>query len=386
MKEDFNALRLKHHGDADMMHEILQRECRYKCSSKLQETLKCRDFIFPSISVAEMSTSDAIADVHASMITDGERVLDMTCGLGIDSFHMAEKASSVVTMELNHDTFLAAIHNAAALGRSNVSIIEGDSIGWLKDNDERFDTIFIDPARRDASGRHYALDECKPDVIGNLDLLLERCTKLIIKASPMADISDTGRRLSNVSGIVIIGTPKECKELVFICSGNNSTPGTDFKSGRCKISCVTIGKGNFDFTIEDEHMKEPTLACGPIVAGTWLYEPYPAIMKGGCFNSLSRQFNISKLHPNTNLFHSSVRLQDFPGQAFEIIDVLPFNKKIIKELALNYPKINVATRNFPLSAPELAKRLKIKDGGNNMIFGTTGPGSEKLLIITTMGK
>ncbi|MDE5954098.1 MAG: hypothetical protein K2G72_05395, partial [Duncaniella sp.] len=71
MKEDFNRLRLKYHGNPSMMDEILQRECRYKTSAKLPETLKCEGFRFPSLAVAEMATSDAVANLHSDMIDDG---------------------------------------------------------------------------------------------------------------------------------------------------------------------------------------------------------------------------------------------------------------------------------------------------------------------------
>ena len=131
MKEDFNRLRLKYHGDAAMMADILQRECRGKTAAKLPITLQCENFIFPSLALAEMSTSDVVAEIHASLIPDGAKVLDMTCGLGIDTFHFAEKATEVTAIELDHDAYLAARHNAEALNLKNIRIIEGDSIEWL---------------------------------------------------------------------------------------------------------------------------------------------------------------------------------------------------------------------------------------------------------------
>lgn len=134
MKEDFNRLRLKYHGDPEKMDEILQRECRYKTASKLPETLTCAAFRFPSLAVAEMATSDAVAAIHAAMIPEGSQVLDMTCGLGIDSFRFARKAARVTAVELDHAAYTAACHNAAALGLSNVRVIKGDSIAWLAEN------------------------------------------------------------------------------------------------------------------------------------------------------------------------------------------------------------------------------------------------------------
>ncbi len=384
MKEDFNALRLKHHGDTAMMFDILQRECRYKCSSKLHETLKCETFIFPSLAVAEMATSDDAAKIHASMIDDGENVLDMTCGLGIDTFHISRKADKVTSIELNHDAYTAAIHNVKALGLNNVEIIEGDSVEWLKAKDIKYDTIFIDPARRDSTGRHFALKDCRPDIIENIELLLCHCKKLIIKASPMIDITKACKELPAICKTVVIGTVKECKEVMFICKGEI---GKSSEEGNCnRVSSITIGKERFSFSHSDEQNITPRYITEDIIPGAWIYEPYPSVMKGGGFNSLSQQFNLGRLYTNTNLFYSTKPQPGFPGKTFEIIEILHFDKQSIKEFAKRYPKINVATRNFPLSAPELAQKLKVEEGGDKMVFGAIGPKGKKSLIVTSMGQ
>lgn len=382
-KEDFNALRLRHHGDARMMHEILQRECRYKCRYKLSETLACPDFIFPSLSVAEMATSDAVADIHADFISPGSKVLDMTCGLGIDAFRFAAKGACVTALELDRATFDAACHNAEALGLSDVRLIYGDSVEWLENSDEVFDTIFIDPARRDSSGRHFDLKDCHPDIIGHLDLLLDRCSQLIIKASPMLDISATLRQLQTVEKVTVIGTVRECKELVFICKGRRVSSSC-IPVPSLIVDCITVGGHSFSFSIDDERNYRREVSVDPLLHGGIIYEPYPAVMKAMGFASLSRRFAPKLLHPNTNLFYTppSVDATDFPGERFKIIDVLPFNKETVRHFSANHPKVNVAVRNFPLSAPELVKKLKIKEGGSEMLFGTTVAPSQKLLLLT----
>ncbi len=383
---DFNRLRLKHHGDPQKLWEILQAECRAKTAKKLPVTLRCQEFVFPSLQIAEMATSDDVAAIHASLIPENSKVLDMTCGLGIDTFHFALKAASVTAVELNHDNYVAACHNKAALGLDNVCVIEGDSINWLSNqSDKHFDVIFIDPARRDASGRHFALKQCQPDVVESLHLLMDRCDRLIIKASPMIDIEGAWRELGvECCETVVIGTRKECKEVVFILSGKY--PATDV------IRCITIDSPEFSFSKTTERgtsslslgegdmkiIEEPP--CG------YLYEPYPAVMKGGGMGCLSRVFDLRKFHPNTNLFFSATYIPDFPGEIFAIKNIMPFSKAAVKGFSAQYPKLNVAVRNFPLSAPELAKKLKIKEGGSEMVFGLTATGGNKYLIITDMAQ
>lgn len=380
MKEDFNRLRLKYHGNPSMMDEILQRECRYKTSAKLPETLKCEGFRFPSLAVAEMATSDAVAKLHSDMIDDGTRVLDMTCGLGIDSFHFATKAKSVTAVELDHHAYTVALENARALRLENVKIVEGDSLDYLAKCDEMFDVIFVDPARRDSSGRHFALRDCSPDIIPALSLILSRCSTLIVKASPMIDIRSAVNELGRNCEVTVIGTKKECKEVVFkIASGSEPTSNPKLT----KLETLTTEGTNLSFTPGME--TDAAVSYSTPKDGAYLYEPYPAVMKAGGMKLLSATYHIGKLHPNTHLFTSEQKLDSFPGEVFEIIKVLPFSKQTVKMISKEYPVINVATRNFPLSAPQLATKLKIKEGGDKMIFGTTAPDGSRLLIVTTMG-
>ncbi|MCM1505475.1 MAG: RsmD family RNA methyltransferase [Muribaculum sp.] len=379
MKEDFNRLRLKYHGNPTMLDEILQRECRYKTSSKLSRTLENAKFRFPSLSVAEMATSDDIADVHTSLILQGGSILDMTCGLGIDAFHMASIASHVTSIEIDHTTAVTAKHNVNMLRLDNVEIIESDSVEWLQSHDLYFNTIFIDPARRDSRGRHYAFSDCSPNIIPILPLLLSRCDRLLIKASPMADIKKAVSELGRTCDIAVIGTTKECKEIVFIIDNNAET-----RAKARNIECITIGQPNFRFTPEEESSAIPRYANLPL-AGNILFEPFPSVMKGGGMKLITERFDIAKLHPNTNLYLSDKPVDDFPGEYFEIIEVMPFNKKVVKKFNEIYPQINVSTRNFPLSSPELAAKLRIKEGGDQMVFGTTTKDNQKILIVSSMG-
>lgn len=378
---DFNALRLKYHNHPQRLWEILQAECRYKTAKKLPVMLRYEDFIFPSLAVAEMATSDAVAEIHASMIGVGETVLDMTCGLGIDAFHIALRAAQVTAVELNHDSYEAALHNRQVLNRQNVEVIEADSVKWLGENNRHFDVIFIDPARRDSTGRHFALRDCQPDVVANLPLLLSRCKRLIIKASPMLGIEAVRQELKADCQVTVIGTVRECKELVFTLRGN---VGSNEEIPTDRINCVTVDHGGFSFSPSAD--KNAVVEYSAPMVGGYLYEPFPAVMKGGGYRSLSQRFQVRKLHPNTQLYFSEELMPDFPGEHFRILDILSSSKQTYKEFHKRYPKVNVATRNFPLPAPKLVDKLRVKEGGDKMVFGATTVDDEKLLIVTEMGE
>lgn len=370
MSEDYNRLRLKYHGNSEMLRKILQMECRQKCSKKLADTLMCEDFMFPSLALAEMSTSDAVADIHAAMIGHGCRVLDMTAGLGIDSFHFASNGCDVTAIELSHDAAVALTHNATALKLNDkISIIEGDSITRLAECDEYFDVIFIDPARRDSSGRHVALKQCTPDITASIQMLLSKAKRLMVKLSPMIDISSAKTELGiKHCDITVIGTSRECKEVVIIIESDraNDSAATDL------VNCITIDRNTYQSPIRIEY------DSGQPAVGNYLLQPYPAVMKGTGGNVSG----YAKLHPSTHLYVSETIQPDFPGLHYRIIDIVPFNKREIKTIKSAYPQINVVTRNFPLTAPELVKKLNVKEGGDKILFGATLQDSSKVLIIT----
>ncbi len=359
---DFNALRLKHSGDAAEMERILQMECRHRCARKLAETLLCEEFVFPSKALAEMATSDSAASFHASLIAPGESVLDMTFGLGIDAFHFARKGARVTGIEIDPHSAETGRKNAKALGLDNIEIITADSMKWLAECGQVFSTIFIDPARRDNSGRHFSLSDSLPDITSNLTLLRSSCRKMIVKCSPMADATAVARELGGDADIITVGTTRECKELLAI------TPG----SGR--MSAFTVGLGLYELTdIPDAPYAMPA-------EGDFLYEPFPAVMK-------LRRASISaptltKIARETRLYSSSRLIAGFPGEAFGIIRIVEFNKRTARLIAEEYPRLNVTTRNFPLSAPELIKRLGVGEGGNYRAFGVTDSTRKKFIIIT----
>lgn len=372
---DYNALRLKYHGDPAKLDEILQAECREKCMRKLPGLLSCEGFRFPSTAVAEMSTSESVAHVHSEMADGAERVLDMTFGLGVDTFALAGRTSRVDACELDEHTYQTGCHNIEALGLENVTLHHADSVKWLQESPEIYDIIFIDPARRNRSGRHVAFADCEPNLVDSLPLLLSHCKRLIIKASPMIDISaakaELGIREARVS---VIGTSRECKEVILELAGAHSSRPLD-----ATTQCVTVGHDTWTFSPDDT--TPPPLSTEMPEPGDWLLEPYPSLMKAGASRSLGRIDGVKSFHPNTHLFWSKTRPENFPGEAFRIERVLPFNKQGMKEVVASHPMINVAVRNFPMTAPELVKKLKIKEGGTHRLFGLTHAPNQRYMVV-----
>lgn len=208
-------------GRLDFNEAIIQIECRRKFGRKLGDTLSSfADFYFPSVLAGEQSSSDILADYHASLVPEGMTVVDLTSGLGIDVLHMAKRASSVVAVERTPALVEALRYNSRGLALGDVvTSVCADCIDYIDRcvaEGRRFDMAFIDPARRAADGgRLYALADCSPDVVALLPKISQICNMLVIKASPMLDIAHTAASLQRTPvSIAAAGTAAECKELV----------------------------------------------------------------------------------------------------------------------------------------------------------------------------
>lgn len=379
--DDTSRLRLKYHDNPNFKKidfMIMQIECRKRAGRKLPKMLQNPRFVFPTSLSAEQCTSETLAEVHAGMVV-GDKVLDMTCGLGIDAFSIARKVASITAVEINPDVAEAARYNSESLWLDNVEVITGNCVDFLRDTDEVYDTIFIDPARRGAGGKRlFALAECEPNVVELLPELSRRCRRLIIKASPMLDVTQVVRELGNVNEIYVIGTVQECKEVVAVVDFDNL-------NGGLSLHAVTLGRdfgrNEMVYSVEEENAAEAIM--GEPTIGGYLYEPYPSVMKAAPIKLLSRRYGVEKLHANTHLYMSCKALVDFPGERFRINDIIPFASNALKSIGKKYPTINVAVRNFIMTADELKRKLKVKDGGEKRLIGVTVSGNRRVILIVS---
>ncbi len=373
-------LRLKYHGQPqalpfDVEAAITQIECRKKFGKKLAQTLASNPhFLFPDVLAGEQSTSDLLAGYHSSLVGEGEKIIDLTAGLGIDCLHFAGKACDVTAIEINPHKAEALMQN----GEGKVKVVCADCRDYIANIAGRaFDTVFIDPARRASDGsRVYALNQCEPDVTGMLGDIFRCARRLIVKMSPMLDISRSAEMLPGVKDMIALGTRTECKELIAVCC-----EGEEIREYMLIKAVTLLSNGRqeeFSFRREEELQATATFA-GPL-EGSYLYEPYPAVMKAAPFRLLSEKFGVDKLNANTHLYTSEHLVKDFPGEVSLIREVLPYSSGVIKRIRKQYPKINVAARNFDIPADAVRKKLGVKDGGELKITATRT--DRPILIIT----
>ncbi|PHS60282.1 MAG: SAM-dependent methyltransferase [Flavobacterium sp.] len=349
------------------VQELIQQiESRNKIEKKLPTWFQTKNIFYPPKLNLEQTSSEITAKYKASII-NGNTIADVTGGFGIDSYYFSEKFKNVQHFEINNYLSEIATYNFSVLQKKNIQCFKEDGLQQVQKN--QYDVIYIDPSRRnDLKGKVFLLKDCLPNVPGHLDSVLFHCKQLLIKTSPMLDISLGLNELKYISEIHIVAVNNEVKELLWLAEkGFKNTPKIKTRN----FNKTTIEK--FDFNLGDESHTEYS---EPL---KYIYEPNASILKSGAFNLVSERYNVQKLHKNTHLFTSD-ELVDFPGRRFIINTTIPYSKKEIK-IFLNMKKANITIRNFPESVSNIRKKLKISDGGDDYLFFTTTGTNIKIILV-----
>ena len=373
--------------EVDMPMALQQIAGRQKAKEKLPEWYATNGILYPKKVSLEQCSSSQTADYKASLII-GNSFADLSGGFGVDTVALARKFGKGWYVEPQKELCDLFQHNCKVLDINNVNIVNGtmeENLAAI----EPVDTIYLDPSRRDTHGRRVvSLADCTPNLLEWKSALLAKCNTLMVKLSPMIDIFQTLRDLSETVAVHVVAVEGECKEVVFLLKTEDVTVDDTRRDVPWHISttdptiiAVDINKNNntrVQSTLETERTTPPCIATE---LGAYLYEPNAAVMKAGIFNALPQQFQVAKLAKNTNLFTANELHEDFPGRVFRIEAVHEFHpRKTAKELS-HLANASIAVRNFPLSAEELRKTLKIKNGNACYLFGCTLSGGMKCVIV-----
>ena len=355
--------------DTDLRQVAQQLEGQRQASTKWPTLARCNDYFYPPRLNREQSSSEATARYKAGLFATlgGGTLADLTGGMGVDTYFMAQHATHADYYEVDGELCAIAEHNFAALGAASVACHCCDSMGTGAALGT-YDLIFIDPARRDGQGRKVAaFEDCTPNLLEHLDMLRAKCRHLMVKASPMVDIHTAVRQLGSVAEAHVVAVEGECKEVLFVVQGNEEA-----KIGpEPSIHCIDIDKQGaarkYTFTWTEETAATPRFATA---VGSYLYEPNASLMKGGCYNCIGEWFGLAKLARNTHLYTSDELVKDFPGRVFKVLHPLQLSAKETRRV-LPDGKAHVMVRNYPMTAAELQKKLKLAEGGDLFVIAAT---------------
>lgn len=367
------ALMLSKRNDIDAAFALRQIEGWQRLSRKVPTWAEVDTLLYPPRLSLEQCSGEAAARYKRSVVEHlvghGEKMADLTGGLGVDFSFVAPLFRHAVYVERQEELCRLARHNFPLLGLNHAEILNADGIDVLHTLPP-VDLLFLDPARRDTAGRKTVmLEDCEPNVLSLLPTLLEKSRFTLLKLSPMLDLHSAIRQLGCVCQAHIVAEGGECKDLLLVLS-KQPAPLT--------IHCIN-DQETFAFTPEEEEKAAPTFTAS---VKQYLFEPNAAILKAGAFKSIATRYALEKLHPNSHLYTADHHPENFPGRVFKVDAVGGFGKKELRHFCQSTTCANLTVRNFPASVAELRQRLKLKEGGQAYWFATTLADGNHTLIAT----
>ena len=350
----------KHLSDEEWRWLLQQVEGRERTADKLPTFAAIPDWWYPVRLSCEQCSSELTARYKASLIANGQkRMVDLTAGYGVDTYFLSEKFQSADYVEQNSELCRIATHNFAG---KPITIHNTTAEEFLQ-TAGRYDLIFLDPARRDShGGKVFRLADCTPNVVELLPKLIEHGKRLLLKLSPMLDISQAQKELSAFGlqwSVYVVAVKNEVKEVLLLSGGNGTITAIDLEKK----------DQSFVFTREEESEALYTLRPTPY---TYLYEPNAAILKAGAYKLVAERFGLQKVDVNTHLYASDTLVENFPGRVWKIKEIINHKFEIINA--------NIVCRNYPLTPEQLKKKLRIKDGGESYIIGCRVAGKPTLFL------
>ena len=368
--EDVNALRLRYTGkktlpkDFDLDFALLQIEARQKSRLKLSTFLLHSEFVFPTLLSAEQSTNESVARFHSSLVKPSSSLLDITAGLGIDDMTFALHGVDVTSCEIDEVKCEVLRHNAEIIGVSDrINVRQGDSVAYLRSIKEKYDVVFADPARRNIAGEKiHALSDCQPDIMSVMSDIRKIAPRLLIKCSPLLDLTFIRNTVDDLNHIYVVCFKGECKEVLIDIRTDSSFEG---------VTVVDLGKDgeisrfHTGFAVSVIGSKE--LWCNKKEPSQYqyIYEPNAGVMKTGAWADLIENYpNLSKADPNSHIFLSDEFYRNFPGRVLKILSEP--DKRSLK--AIKGTKINVVSRNHPLSSQQIYKKFSLTSGSDKFLY------------------
>ncbi len=335
------------------MPDIVQQIKGLQVAQRKFPFLLQEGIIFPPQLNLEQASSEKTAH-YKSDILKGKKLIDLTCGFGIDAYYLSKNFEEVTLVEQNEELLEIVAHNWNILNKKAI-FINQKLEDFLSENQSRFDVLYLDPARRDQhKNKVFLLEDLSPNLLDIQNQLLEISEEIVIKLSPLIDLKYLITALHRIVKIEIIAVKNDVKEVLVFIQSKKET-----EKILCRCVNLETEEPPFEFYFGEEErgiaeFSEPK---------SYLYIPNNAVLKSGAFNLISEQFHLKKLHPNTHLYTSDVEVTNFPGRKLmaEIIE-----PKVLKK----GEAYNIISKNHPLKPEEIKKKYKLKDGGDQYLVFT----------------
>ena len=349
--------------DVDVDLAATTIEVRRRLRTKVPEWYAVPSLVYPSRLGGEQCSSSATAFYKANVALRDNAcaIADLTGGMGVDAWAFARVFGKVLYNEMQEELAKATEHNFKELGVENVAFrnlcVEPGKVKEVLDGFEP-DVIYLDPARRAEDGRKvFLIEDCRPDVLALLPELFRASRSVLLKLSPMADVTMACKRLEHVKEVHVVASGGECKELLFLLDREWDGERSLFVCEDGAVMRIPVQAGDVGF--------------GMPRAGALLFEPGKALAKAGAFDLPCTQFGMTKLGLHTHLYATDAvpeGLKPF-GKWFEVLGTAPLNNRTMKEAGKRHPRAEVTARNVPMSSDLLRRKVGCASGGDIHLFG-----------------
>lgn len=330
----------------------------------------CSNYCWLPTKSYEQASSELTA-FYKSLLFNGNSVLDLCGGLGVDDIAFSKVFSIVVSLDSDEELNEIVKHNFKKIGINNIERITVFAEDFIANNTSKFDLVYIDADRRPAANsKKFLLSDCTPNIIELLPQIKLITNQLLIKLSPMVDLNYCKSEIENIKEIQVISLKNEVKEVLLLVDflKNNST----------LVKAINIiNEQNIQ---EFSELNSFDSVTKDLTENTYFYEPNASIIKANLSANYSQSLGLKMIALNANFFVGNELIENFFGRSFKIVESFLFSKSMTKRyLKKNgISKANISKRNFPINESEIAMQFDLKTGGDEYLFFTQNNQGEKL--------
>ncbi len=385
IKEDVRKLALQTHGMKDMNYPFAIRQISgyQHIVNKIPDWYACPDILFPPTLSLEQCSSQQTAcykrDLMKTIIRKQKQEqtisgADLTGGFGVDAYYLSEVFDRFFYVEKQPELCRIASHNFKALNRPGIQVFENESEEFLQQSG-KLDFVYLDPSRRNRDGNKVtALRDCSPDPATLYEDLIKKAGLVLIKLSPMIDLSLALKALPHTRQIHVVALDNDCKEVLFLLDAK-------YQTAEPEITAVNLKNNAADQVLKFRRSDEANASCVYTAqVGDYLYEPNVSLLKAGAFIMPAQAYGLEKLHKNTHLYTSNKFKSDFPGKIFEVKTISSAKTKDFHKKLPGLQQANLVVRNVPMSVEALRKKLNLKEGGEDFVFACTLADESKVFL------
>jgi hypothetical protein len=301
-------------------------------------------------------------------------MLDLCGGLGIDDIYFAKEFKKVISLDADNELNEIVRYNFKKLGINNIERLNYFAEDFLKTNQQAYDLVYIDADRRpEANVKNFKLSECTPNIIELLPIIKRITNKVLLKLSPLVDISYCEKTFENLIEIDVVSVKNEVKEILLLL---------DFVTTKKDVEIIATNIENYQVIKRFSARETNMLSINNMNETNYFFEPNASIIKAQLSKNYAAYCKLKMLAENSNFYIGNKLIENFIGRSFEIIYQSVFSKSDLRQYLKinNIQKANISKRNFPINEGEIAKQFKLKEGGNEYLFFTQNSANEKLFF------